>query len=129
MSNSIPTRRQNVAAPAPEKTSDEALAAPAPAPAPRSLAGRYRVREGYIVSHGNVDENGKHKHSRGGEVVELTHEEALSVIRLTKDQKDLEGRPNGPAIETEDAYNARVEAQRQHDEFLKSLSDMNSLPT
>lgn len=118
----IPTRKQLA-----EKTSEGDTAGAVRAPM-KSLEGRYRVRDGYHLSHGGVDADGRHKISKGGTIVELSHEEALSVIKLTKDQKDAEGRPNGPAIETEEAYNSRMEAQRTHEEFLKSLSDANNMP-
>lgn len=127
MSN-IPTRKQQSAAEraATSSSGEEVVQEKA---APKSLAGRYRVREGYKVGHGEHDKEGRHGLAHAGEIVELTHEEALSVIRLTKDQKDAEGRSNGPAIETEAAYNARIAAQREHEEFLKALSDSNNLPT
>lgn len=120
----IPTRKQ-IASEKSAESNDTAGAVRAPM---KSLAGRYRVREGYKVSHGDVDADGRHKISSAGSIIELSHDEALSVIRLTKDQKDADGRPNGPAIETEDAYNARIEAKRAHDEFLQSLSDANNMP-
>lgn len=112
----IPTRKQ-LAESAEEK------------PAVRSLAGKYRVREGYHIAHGAHNAEGKHGLAKGGEIVDLSHDEALSVIKLTKDQKNNDGTPNGPAIETEAAYNARVDAQRAHDEFMKSLSEANSFPS
>ena len=89
------------------------------------LAGRYRVREGYHVAHGDLDNNGRHSLAAGGAIVMLTHDEALSVIRLTKDQKDADGRPN-VAIETEESYKSRLESQRQHEEFLKALTESNA---
>jgi len=93
-----------------------------------NLAGAYRVRDGYHVTYGDLDANGRHATGGPGTIVTLTHDEALSIIRATKDQKDGEGKSNGPAIETEVAYNARIEAQRQHDEFMKSLAEANNLP-
>lgn len=126
MSN-IPSRSEKKASAAAPVTDEAAPAAEAPKKK-LDLAGAYRVRDGYHVTYGDVDANGRHATAAGGSIVNLTHEEALSVIRLTKDQKDGEGRVNGPAIETEVAYNARIEAQRQHDEFMKSLSDANNFP-
>lgn len=116
--DSIPTRKQVA----------EAKAATAEAPK-RSLEGNYRVREGYMVAHGKHDENGQHAIAKGGEIIFLSHEEAASVIKGTMHQKNADGTSNGPAIETETSYNARIEAQRAHAEFLKSLEDMNGLPT
>lgn len=115
-SDNIPTRKQL------NETSD------AEKPA-RSLAGKYRVRDGYNIAHGAHDQEGRHSIAKGGEIVDLSHDEALSVIKLTKDQKNADGTANGPAIETEASYNARVAAQREHEEFMKSLSDQNNFPT
>lgn len=112
-----------------ESAADDAFAVPVKSEQKKfNLAGRYRVREGYHVAHGALDDNGRHTTSPGGAIVTLTHEEALSVIKLTKDQKDADGRPN-VAIESEGTYKARLEAIRQHEEFLKALADSNPLAT
>lgn len=141
MSN-VPSRRQQSAFTAPSTNAkpeaeeaedvasdDSPFAVPTKAAQKKfDLAGRYRVREGYHVAHGALDDNGRHTTSPGGSIVHLTHEEALSVIKLTKDQKDADGRPN-VAIESEATYMARLEAIRQHEEFLKALSDNNAIAT
>jgi len=139
MSENIPTRREAREA---AKTT-EAETAKKPEPETKkaavkqepklNLAGHYRVREGYSVAHGARvgDEEhtiGRHGHAQPGEIVYLTHEEALSVIRLTKDQRMPDGRPNGPAIETEEAYQARQDAELKRQEFEKLLADMNNFP-
>lgn len=118
MSNeeTIPSRSQK---------KSEATAGAAPTP-PKSLAGRYRVRDGYTLGYGELDAQGRHPVAAGGEVVELTHEEALSAIRLTKDQKNADGSTNGPAIETEAAYNARITAKAEHEKFMKQLEESNN---
>lgn len=92
-----------------------------------NLGGKYRVREGYSVAYGprkDLDGHvGHHAHALAGEEVELSHDEAVSVIKLTKDQKDpATGRANGPAIETVASYEARMEAERANAEFMKELS-------
>jgi len=94
------------------------------------LSGKYRVREGYSIAHGarvdGADTIGHHPRALPGEVVELSHEDAAIIIRNTKDQKDpVTGRPHGPAIETEDAYNSRIEAEMAHNEFLRQLTESN----
>jgi hypothetical protein len=113
---------------------------PAALKARTSLAGNYRVREGYTVSHSNVevDENGEPKKGDGGiprhgvaqpgEVVFLNHDDAVSVIRLTKDQRDPKsGRPNGPAIETETAYLSRTAAEAEHARFMAEVNGVSGL--
>lgn len=128
MSN-IPSRKASAAASTPAAEPDESPFEEAEKNAEAAkkfdLAGRYRVREGYHVAHGDLDGNGRHSLASGGQVIRLTHDEALSVIRLTKDQKDAAGLPN-VAIETEVSYKARLDAQRQHEEFLKALTESNA---
>lgn len=109
-----------------------------------SLAGRYRVREGYTVAHpdGKLDMSTgeytlkesrdgsirRHATASPGEVVELSHEDAVSVIRHTKDQRDPKtGRANGPAIETETAYLARTAAEAEHARFMAEVNGVNAL--
>lgn len=109
-----------------------------------SLAGRYRVREGYTVAHpnGTLDmktgvytldppKDGsipRHAVAQPGEVVELSHEDAVSVIRNTKDQRDPKtGRANGPAIETETAYLSRTAAEAEHARFMAEVNGVNAL--
>ncbi len=109
-----------------------------------SLAGRYRVREGYTVAHPGAPLDMKtgqyvfpeskdnairnHATAHPGEVVELSHEDAVSVIRHTKDQRDPKtGRANGPAIETETAYLARTAAETEHARFMAEVNGVNSL--
>lgn len=106
----------------------EASAPAAPEnPSKKDFSGRYRVREGYLIPHGNFDASGSRHIAKGGDIIHMTHDEALSTIRLTMHQKDANGKPNGPAIETESAYVARVEAQRQADEFARMLNEHNPL--
>jgi hypothetical protein len=70
----------------------------------------------------------RHATASPGEVVELSHEDAVSIIRHTKDQRDPKtGRPNGPAIETETAYLARTAAEAEHARFMAEVNGVNSL--
>lgn len=93
-----------------------------------NLAGKYRVREGYSVAHGSRHGDtehsvGHHARAKAGELVYLSHEDAVSIIKQTKDQKDPgTGRPNGPAIETEAVYNQRQAAENERLEFEKNLA-------
>lgn len=119
-SENIPSRSQKVA---------EAKAADG-AKKKFDLSGKYRVREGYKVAYGSRKDDsntvGHHPVGVPGEIIELTHEEAMSTIKLTTGQKNPEtGRMHGPAIETEEAYNARLEAERTQEEFLKQLTELN----
>lgn len=109
-----------------------------------SLAGRYRVREGYTVAHpnGKLDfatgqymltdpKDGsvqRHATAKPGEIVELSHDDAVSVIRHTKDQRHpVTGRANGPAIETETAYLSRTAAEAEHARFMAEVNGVNAL--
>lgn len=130
MSN-IPTRGSKaVVAPSEASAAVEPEASPfaPPAPAPKKfdLSGRYRVREGFSVAHGARNDSeghvGHHARAVAGDIVHLSHEDALVVIRHTQSQRDpATGRAHGPAIETEEVYNARIEAERQNAEFMKQL--------
>lgn len=164
MDNQIPSRsskKAHTAAHVPPGSPREEEAAPVvavtpasvanpftqPTPAQKlrtSLAGRYRVREGYTVAHPdgkldmktgqytlNTPKDGsipRHATAQPGEVVELSHEDAVSVIRHTKDQRDPKtGRPNGPAIETETAYLARTASEAEHARFMAEVNGVNAL--
>lgn len=163
MENKIPSRTAKKAPPAhippgsPREDEAPVAIVPASAAAPNpfapvsatekrrtSLAGRYRVREGYTVAHpgGVLDmktgqytieepKDGtirRHAVAQPGEVVELSHEDAVSVIRHTKDQRDPKsGRANGPAIETETAYLARTAAEAEHARFMAEVNGVNAL--
>lgn len=96
------------------------------------LTGRYRVREGYHVAHGLRNDSeghiGHHARSAPGEIIDLSHEDALAIIRSTQSAKNpVTGRAHGPAIETEEVYNARIESERQNEEFMKQLIENNPL--
>ncbi len=124
MSNdSIPTRSANKASTLKE-----------PVKGGVSLAGVYRVREGYTVAYGlregDVDKAvvGEHKIAKAGEMVELTHEEALSAIKTTINAKKPDGKPHGPAIETEEQYQSRIKAEEAHKEFLRNITEASGNP-
>lgn len=135
MADQLPSRRKQTQSKSPDPELEEEISESEPEPVAKTfdLSGRYRVREGYSLAHGprvgdDANTVGKHGHAKAGELVLMTHEEALTVIRLTKDQKDNAGRPNGPAIEREAEYQHRMEVERQRAEFEKQLMQMNNLP-
>ena len=95
-----------------------------------NFAGRYRVREGYSIAHGKrTDEGNKDSKTVGphnlalpGDVVELTHEDAKSIIKFTLEARDHEGRRIGPAIETEEMFEQRHAAEAQAEAFRAALA-------
>jgi hypothetical protein len=101
----------------------------APKKSTPNFAGMYRVREGYRVTHGKRDGDGdgvvgKHGETIGGKMVKLTHDEALSILRLHQQavKAGRVARADAPPIETEEAYEARVEAEKLKNEMLEMLA-------